>query len=193
MAYSWDIKIAAVRAYAHIRSLRKVSRIFSVAISTLSRWHRQLLENRLQVRRTRTSKISDALIAFIRQLLDQHPFLTRIVLKRKIEDVFQISVSSTLVGVCILRAGFTCKKTRSRPCKSIDREKYAEFLSRFMTARATNRQIISIDETGFDDTSLPLKGYAPKGKRHGHHGEEHLLPQRFAPLEACITSRMTDL
>jgi len=88
MAYSWDIKVAAIRAYAHIRSLRKVSRIFSVAISTLSRWHRQLLENRLQVRTTRTSKISDALVAFIRQILDQHPFLTRIALKRNGRRLF---------------------------------------------------------------------------------------------------------
>lgn len=165
MAYSWEFKLAAVKAYRYISNLRKVSSIFSVAISTLSRWNFAFKQNRLHLKNSRPSKITSVLVAFIKESLINNPFMTRIKLKNMIQDVFKISVSHTLVGMIIYKSGFTRKKTRSRPCKTMSKENYEEFLSRFTEARRLKKRIVSIDETGFDDTCLPRMGYSPKGSR----------------------------
>jgi len=165
MVYSCDFKIAAIKAYNYIASLRQVSNIFSVSISTLSRWNNAARHNTLLCRKSRPSKISDALVTFIKQLLINNPFVTRTALKNIIWDIFGISVSEALVGTCIQKAGFTKKKTRSRPCKEAGTKNIEEFLSEFMEARRSHKRIISIDETGFDDTSLPHMGYSLKGSR----------------------------
>lgn len=57
------------------------------------------------------------------------------------------------------------KKTRSRPCKVTGKQNVDEFLFKFMEARRCQQTIVSIDETGFDDNSLPCVGYSPKGSR----------------------------
>ena len=165
MVYSCDFKIAAIKAYNYIASLRQVSNIFSVSISTLSRWNNSNGHNTSLCKKRRPSKISDALVAFIKQSLMNNPFMTRTDLKNMIRDVFGISVSETLVGTCIQKSGFTKKKTRSRPCKEAGPKNVEEFLSKFMEARRSHKRIVSIDETGFDDTSLPHMGYSPKGSR----------------------------
>lgn len=91
--------------------------------------------------------------------------MTRTALKNMIRDVFGISVSEVLVGTCIQKSGFSKKKTRTRPCKEAGTKNVEEFLSEFMEARRSQKRIVSIDETGFDDTSLPHMGYSPKGSR----------------------------
>ena len=104
-------------------------------------------------------------MAFMKQSVGNSPSTTRKVLKHMIYDVFGISASEALVGTCIKRCGFTRKKTRSRPCKIADPHVVDEFLSDFTKARRLQKTIVSIDETGFDDTSLPLMGYSSKGCR----------------------------
>lgn len=165
MTYSCDFKRAAVNAYSVIPSLRQVSRIFSISFSTLSRWNNASRRGALLSKKNRHSKVSDALVAFIKQCLVNNPFVTQSALKHMIRDVFQISVSESLVGTCIRRSGYSRKKTRSRPCKAAGVQNVNEFLSKFMEARRSNKKIVSIDEMGFDDHSLPHMGYAPKGSR----------------------------
>ena len=161
-----DYRIAAMKAYSYLSNLRKVSKIFSVAISTLSRWNRASRENISHVRKQRSNnKASDALVAFIRHHLEHNPFLTRKELKTSISDVFGISVSTTLVGVSIHRAGMTRKMTHARPSKPVDVTTYKDFLIKYRRIRNAGRHVVSIDETGFDDSSLPHMGYSRKGCR----------------------------
>lgn len=165
MVYPCNFKSAAVKAYEYISSLRKVSKIFSVSISTLSRWNKARTHGTLFHKNTRYSKMSNTVVAFIKQSVGNNPFMTRKVLKNMIYDVFGISASEALVGTVIKRCGFTRKKTRSRPCKFADPHVVENFLSDFTKAVRLQKTIVSIDETGFDDTSLPLMGYSSKGCR----------------------------
>ena len=143
-----------------------MSSVFSIAISTLSRWNKAYRENRLHLtKQGQNKKASDALIAFIRQHLEHNPFLTRKDLKASIYDVFGISVSTTLVGISIHRAGMTRKMTHSRSSKPVGVATYKDFLLRYRDLRNTGRHVVSIDETGFDDSSLPHMGYSRKGCR----------------------------
>lgn len=163
MAYPCNFKRAAVKAYKFIPSLRQLSNIFSVSISTLSRWNNASRRGTSLSSKNRSSKVSESLVAFIKQSLKNNPFVTQSALKYMIRDVFEFSVSESLVGTCIRRSGFSKKKTRSKPCRGMKPQNVEEFLSKFTEARRSHKRIVSIDETGFDDTSLPLMGYSPKG------------------------------
>jgi hypothetical protein len=62
----------------------------------------------------------------------------------------------------------TRKKTRAIPCSNSPRDysmQVTNFLQSLDAYRTQKKTIVAIDETGFNDNSLPLSGYSLKGKR----------------------------
>ena len=164
--YEFPFRVAVVKAYSYIQSFRELSRIFQVAPSTISRWKRCIFPKQS----SRPPKMDSCLISFIRSTLLHHPFTTCLQLTQIIRNVFEVSVSRQLVANAIRTSGMTRKKTRQIPEVAEQdavkqKNKIVFFKDTYQKHHSDSKIIVAIDETGFDDTSLPFMGYAPRGSR----------------------------
>ena len=167
--YHHEFRVAVLRAYTFIPSYRRISNIFNVAPSTVCRWNHSYEQGRFPQRTPRPSKITRHIVAFIRDALTSNAFLTCNSLRGLVHEVFGVLMSRQLVSTCIRTSGMSKKKTRGRPCVAnnpeIQHAKVSGFIREYEKQRLSPNTIVAIDETGFEDTSLPHMGYARKGHR----------------------------
>ena len=112
--YSDDLRKAANNAYIVLQSYRKVAICFGLAHSTIWRWLRTRKKEK-NLQKTHGEWIRCAMvIAFIRQVVRDTPFVTRIELRKRINLVFQFTPSLKLVSNALKHAGISKVKCRTR-------------------------------------------------------------------------------
>lgn len=163
--YPVAFRSAVLRAYEHIHSIRKLSTIFGVGAATICRWKKQIQPQTGQY----IPKVDKHMMLFIRNILTEKPFLTCSALGSAILHVFGVKVSRQLLAISIRKCGMSRKRTRSRALPNMDTNEYINskrtFHHRFIKAIQEGKCVAAIDETSFNDVSLPLYGYSPLGRR----------------------------
>ncbi len=141
--YSAEVKHRAVIHYLNfLRSIRKVSRVYQCSKSSLSRWIKHTLDDKIPSRRNRKSTV-DTIIQSVSRILSAQPFCTmrQVVQKLKSEGV---RVSSSTAWRASKKANFTRKRVRPR---FSPKEASPQQAATFMAELEDAKENISVDET----------------------------------------------
>ena len=162
--YDIGFRQAVLRAYAHIKNFRKLGVIFGVSPSTICRWNKASTSEKTL---GRPSKITEPIKQFIRTYLAEHPFVTALRLSVVLRSVFGQKFSRQLVTVAIRSAGMSRVKVRRQVIRDVDehRHKVDVFLRSLVAGIRAGSNFVFVDETGFSDIALPMRGYVRKGQR----------------------------
>lgn len=154
--YSDYIKHRAILHYKYIlKSLRKVSMIYKIGKSTLSRW---LKADGTIVERKRSSKAFQKDINdFIEKALSNNPFLTCMDLSKLIRQQLNKEVSKSTVWKFIKANNISYKRTKPYVSKQNTQIQINTFVEQY------HDDVISIDETFFYLYDYPKYGYSKKG------------------------------
>lgn len=161
--YGIDIRRLAIKLYHRIGSFRKTAILTDISRSSLQRWMHCV--DRKPYKHRKCCK-SDVMIEAVKSCIEANPFVSVHVLKMKINDCFQVNVSTELVRTAIKKKlGYTRKKA-CRTCKpSHLPSKTAEFLAKRKEYLEQGRPFVSIDETSFGRNGVQSYGYAPRGTK----------------------------
>ena len=151
--YSLDIRKMALKLYDHFKSLRKVSKIIGISPASLSRWNKNINPKN---RTAKCSKMTDVL---------KNPLLTTIDIVQMIFENFQMKISRQLVHLILKRENITYKRIRTRCVSKKKEELTKEFIEKYKQIISINKNIVSIDESGFDQRGKQIYGYSMKGTK----------------------------
>ena len=160
--YSLEVRKMALKVYDHFKSLRKVSKILGISPASLSRWNKNL---RPKDRTSKCSKMTDALKSFIIFNVLQNPLLTTIDLVQMIFESFQVKISRQLVHLILKKENITYKRIRIRGVSKKKEELTTEFIVKYKECISSNKNIVSIDESGFDQRGKRTYGYSLMGTK----------------------------
>lgn len=162
--HSLEYRRAVLAVYEFTKSMRHVSTMLDVSVSSICRWSKSSVFAGWP---PRDQKITAAMRDAIRARLAEHPQTTSIELVRLLRHGFGVVVSRQLVNLVLRkRLGFSWKRTRKRGPKGAtwSDDRVAEFKRQFVAAYRRGT-LSSWDESGFDLRCHPLYGYALRGHR----------------------------
>jgi len=148
-----------------MKSLRKTASVFNVGISTIKRWKKRNWVVRSEYA---PRKCSPTIIDFIKGIVAQDPFITCQKMSDKVLEALGTKISRRLVATVLKRERIV--RVRARRGVPANRETqriaaFGSFRERLEAAIASNKPIISVDETGVTDRTVALTGYTNRGQR----------------------------
>jgi len=153
--YSDLIKHRAIIHYKYfLKSLRRVSKIYHISKSTLSRW---LQQDGVKLKPKKRHSIVDTLKDFVSAKLQANPFMTSAELASLTKAELNRTVSKSSVWKCIKSTNLTYKRSKPYVSKPSVIKAEKQFLTQY------NNEVISVDETFFYLYDYPKYGYSPKG------------------------------
>lgn len=165
--YAVDFRVAALRVYEHVGSLRGAAIALGVSAASLCRWKKRLHPNGWPARKYCETLINAAK-AIVSVTLTKCPWTQPSVLKSEILQKIGVKFSTKAVGGAIRAAGYSYRRLRRRLSPRGDPKKLAEwheqFRSEFVGLVEAGKTVIAVDESGFDHRVLPLYGYARLGE-----------------------------
>jgi transposase len=162
--HTLDYRIAAVRIYDFLGSMRKAAKALGIGVASISRWSKTLKPSGWP---SRGSKIIPAMEAVMKLALEHEPYTSAAELKQHLEERFDIKVSRQLVALVLQKKlRFSWKRTRKRGPRGSGwtDEKISEFKQQFIKAY-NDGCLSSWDESSFDQRCRPVYGYAAVGKQ----------------------------
>ena len=109
--------------------------------------------------------MTDALKSFIIFNVLQNPLLTTIDLVQMIFESFQVKISRQLVHLILKKENITYKRIRIRGVSKKKEELTTEFIVKYKECISSNKNIVSIDESGFDQRGKRTYGYSLMGTK----------------------------
>ena len=162
--YSKTVILKAISSYFSCHSFRKAALKTSIPKSTLHFWVsklRSFFENGIKKRhvlRKRTRK-REQFYLLVSHELQKHPFHTL----KTLRDALPPSLSLSSIARIIQDLGFSRKKATWKICPRNTTHEIHLFKHYLKNSRHTS--LVSIDETGFCTSQLPLMGYSKVGER----------------------------
>ena len=164
--HSNDYRKAAILLYEHSGSMRHVSKVLKVSVSTVCRWLKRSVHAIWP--KGRAGKITDQLIDFVRSTLTQNPSTHASRVACAFENSTGIKVSRQLISLIIsTRLNMSYKRVRKRGIPSrldLHADRINEFKAAFVSAYDAG-SLACCDESGFDHRARPIYGYAVKSKQ----------------------------
>lgn len=157
--YSLDVRKIARNIYLLGYSLRFVSELMKISVSSIHRW----VSNTEKKNYYRPSKKADTITEIIKSTILLNPFITVRAFVTLIKDSLNIEVSKELVRIVIKRLGFSLKKTKFFAKPKTLKERTETFIAIRDQYVSKNRYIVSLDETSFGRNGKPMYGYSKKG------------------------------
>lgn len=143
--------------------MRKVAELLGLAVSTVSRWLKAPQSSNVDRSKPHGAWMrSEIVTSFIRNVVQDFPFVTRPMLRKRIQLVFQFAPSLKLITSTLRACKLSRVKTRVK-CegKSPARdEDFREFAAMWAAGDA-----VAVDECGFQTQHIPLRGYTRTGTR----------------------------
>jgi len=165
MVKSEDYRKAALLLYAHSGSMRHVSKVLKISVSSVCRWVKR---NVIASWPSRNGKITDELIAFVKSALCKSPATHSARIARDFENSTGIKVSRQLISLIIgKRLNMSYKRVRKRGVPSrldLHADRIKEFKSAYVDAY-DGGTLACCDESGFDHRARPIYGYAVKSQQ----------------------------
>ena len=152
-----------VTTIRHLLGVRATAAIVKASASSICRWGKRI--GRI-FRDDQKSMISEIMIDAIKQFMLGNPSTKAKDVKQFIKYHFNINVSRQLVQVVISkRLGMSYKRTRKRGRTMEEDVEYTSKRDNFVSRLKgfSNSNIVSIDESGFDERVKPVYSYALKG------------------------------
>jgi len=168
--YNGDQIKEALKAYFSLGSLRKAQNKVGIPKSTIHVWVKRLGTKIVDKRkgckkpnRKSRYKSCDILKDKIKQLLENDPYRTIVLVHMQVNETYKCSLSS--VRRIVKSLGLSRKRaSRMLNPQSPERDKkIQEFCETIKSVPLED--IISIDEASFDTRMRPFYGYTPRGKR----------------------------
>lgn len=160
--YDKGFKEAAIRLYAKRKSVKKVAEDLGCAPSTVWRW----LQPSSSKPKTRPKKkITVEMLDHLKHYMSSNPAHTLQDAQQELINLLGIpKISRQCVATALRILGFSRKRLRLRGFsqKPMSRDYICFFKDRFCH-HLVNKNIVAIDEVGFDHRMLPIFGYSPKG------------------------------
>jgi transposase len=151
------------RAIVHykyfVQSLRKVSKIYGIGKSTLSRW---LAERGVKKRVKRVHKVDDRMTKLVERHLSLNPFLTSDELRHIVHSELSKSVSRSSCWRYIRKSGFSYKRARAKVSKPTVQAQTIDFKEKMKDISL--EKTVSLDETYFYISDKPRYGYSKRGE-----------------------------
>jgi transposase len=184
--YSEGFRVAALRVYATVGSLRATVALVGASIASISRW---ATRSTPLLRRPMPSRITEQIVAFLRITLARQPHLSAARCAAAIRHAFDISVSRQLVQVAIRKAGISYKRIRKRGISPATLELSPAFASSFVDAFQAGT-LAAVDESGFDQR--PNRGMKPASaivrKLRANHDRKAPRPRRAGISEHSVAA-----
>ena len=140
-------------------SMRKTSAIFKIAPSTICRGTKRI---DAKPRHRPRSKLSDAIVASVGGFMVDATRFSALEVQAFIKSLWNVSLSRQHTQRIIRQVGFTYKRTRRRGSGARVRKNIRDFLEHFVNTLPGS--LVSFDESGFDQRSQPVYGYARSGQ-----------------------------
>ena len=165
--YSPDVRRMTLLVFAHLGSMRRTAEVLGISPASICRWSK--LDNAESKTKwpTRTSKVTEAMIALIQNQLREHPATPAWQLQRRVQQVLDVCISRQLISLILnTRLRYSWKRIRKRGPRGSgwSDERIQDFKDRFMQAYASGN-LSSWDESSFDQRSHAIYGYAARGFR----------------------------
>jgi transposase len=161
-AYSSDLRERVIETYKNgLKSMRKISSIFKVGKSSVSRWIRNGIETKRYPER---KKILDPFRESVNNLTETKPWLTLKKICHYVEETHHKIVSRSTLSRYLKEIGITYKQMRKKTMTPKNtRDEVIKFREEIRAIGYEN--ILSFDETGFIIEMFPKKGWSKKGKK----------------------------
>ena len=150
-----------MRAYLHLKSLRKTSSLLGVSKSTVQRWAN---ECPIVQRRRAARKVTVDAVKLISDTISTHPFYTPAVITDTILKELKLRLSASTVRVWMKRGGFSRKKAFRVVASPSLEEARRKFATDYAALYDVDR-VVSVDESSFYFDMAPSFGYCSRSKR----------------------------
>ena len=157
--YDLSHRKAVLIVYNYTGSMRKTACIFKHAPSTVCRWLKTLEPRQ----RPSRGLITDAVEQAVRLYLQTAPRFSSLEVGAFVKSILNVMISRQHAHRLIRKVGFTYKRAKRRGGGPRIRKNIGAFLRSYKSSAAGNN-VISFDESGFDQRMKPVYAYAPSGK-----------------------------
>ena len=164
MAYGHELRLCAIQAYKKLGSLRRVSDVFSFHASTLCRWLKNGVNEKVRISPNAEKIRHEHVINFIRTYVQQNCHLTHSQLANAILETFSFKPSRQLVSRVLKQQHLVKVKIRPVRRPSSYKEPDYEARTKFRLLLG-DPQTVCVDETCFQVYSMPQYGYTSRGQR----------------------------
>lgn len=178
MTYSLDLINSCINYYkSNTLSTRAVAKIFSVSKSVLCNWLKELpivYNNNKHI----TSNITSKMLLFLKNSLNHNPYQTQSNMMHKINNKFNINISSFTIKTMLKIIGYSKKKVSRKLYNKNLKEhicKHKKFKKEIKTININD--IVCIDETGVTRNTYNDKGYCHTSKRLKYYVDISKLPR----------------
>jgi len=148
-----------LKLYDYFQSMRKTAVALGISVSTICRWTKEI---QIKTRKRQKTKMTEVLVAFVKNLIVQDPTITCTKIVKTIHTSMDMIVSRQLVHLILRKLDYTYKRVRKRGKSAQKETKVQDFIKTFM-ALSGQTTIVSVDESGFDHRCVPIYGYSPRG------------------------------
>ena len=161
--YNLGFREATIVLYSYLKNMKKTADALNIGVATVWRWLRNGIH---PVKRTKVA-LSETLLAFVNLKMKEKNHMTQKEMKELIYSSFDVCVSRQCVATMFNVLGLTRKRLRKRGWidKTKQVQRLEEFANKLDFVRSNNKNIVSIDEIGFDQRMTPVYGYSLKGTK----------------------------
>jgi len=142
--------------------MKTTATALGVGVATIWRWLKSI---DIKPWHKESYKLNDAVLDYLRAFVSTHKTHTQSELAVALETMFGVHFSRQCIGVALRKIGLSRKRVSKRGLlsqRSHDSHvgRYQYFKNHF-----NDKNVISIDEVGFDFRTTPLYGYSERGKK----------------------------
>lgn len=180
--YVKEFQILAQNMYnKNTYTIRQISTILDISKSTIHRWIRNRIKNKINRPKIIAEKI--------KYILKSNGLTTLKQIKNDLEQKYNINVSVSLIHLIIKQIGYSYKRV-SRKIYGKTRESLIKEQNNFRKKfrKISDKQIICIDETYFYSNDGPKYGYALKGAPINCHIKSN--PKKYSLLMAITNDKI---
>lgn len=162
MCYSIDFKQQSVKLYYKFKNMKVVAELMNISVNTIWHWVRFGISRKTRL--YSPSICSIELVTFIKQYLTKFPFKLQKDVQQVVFKKFSIKISRQCVANAIFKANFSRKRLSKRGFvkKRLQKQRVIAFKKAYASVKHVH-SIVSVDEVGFDQRTVPIYGYSQKG------------------------------
>lgn len=154
--YNTTFRKVALSLYHYFGNMKSVAKALKIGIGTIWRW----INNGIEPKERIKVPFSEA---SVQQFVMSNNHATQQDMQKEVQRVLGHKVSRRCISMVLKIIGLTRKRLKNRGLHP-NAVPIASFLS-FKSKVGTASQLVSIDETGFDQRMTPIYGYSMKGTK----------------------------
>lgn len=161
--YCFGFRKATLALYQYFGNMKIVANILKIGIATVWRWVRfGINQKKKSIPKEKIWK--EALLQSLSKFISEFPHCTQKEMISFIHQTFNIRISNYLLAQALKTLNLTRKRLRYKG-GTTKHSNISEKIESFVSNVNPSKNIVCIDEIGFDQRTLPVYGYCEKGKK----------------------------